>query len=176
MKLSTAALSLAIGFAAIATAAPASAQGVTFLKGQEPSQILAYRLGGTNVFNRTGEKVGTIADVALDANGQAQSVVLSVGGFLGVGRKYVGVPFSAVRIGPAVEAGRVIFVDVTKDQLKAAPSYKMTDPSRTDRAKKTATKWLNAAKDKAMELGNQAKDAVQDMREKMAKPAEGAKN
>ena len=192
MKLTTAALSVAIALAAIVPASSAGAEGISFVKTQEPTEIMAYRLGGTNVFNSKGEKIGTVADIALSASGQAKVMVLSVGGFLGINSKYVGIPFSDVKIGPAVEAGRVIFIDTTKEQLSAAPAYTIADPSRTDRAKNKAEKWFNVAKDKAIELGkqakdqavklgNDAKDAVKDMRENMddsskgaAKPADGA--
>ena len=121
-----------------------------------------------HVFDRMAEAART---GALGADGRATTVVLRVGGLAGVGAKLVAMPYSALKIGPVVEGGRVLLIDVSKEQLQAAPTYVATDPSSVDRAKKKASDWLKIAKDKAVELGKQAGDAVQGMREKAATPA-----
>ena len=46
---------------------------------------------GAKVYNAAKETVGTVQDVYLDAKGAVESVVVSVGGFLGVGTKNVAV-------------------------------------------------------------------------------------
>ena len=171
MKRSIAALALVGAMAIAGTAYVAHAQGVSFQKGQSQGELPIVRLSGTRVFNSKAEVIGTIGDVVLGADGRATTVVLRVGGLAGVGAKLVAMPYSALKIGPVVEGGRVLLIDVSKEQLQAAPAYVATDPSSVDRAKKKASDWLKIAKDKAVELGKQAGDAVQGMREKAATPA-----
>ncbi len=176
MKRSIAALALASTMAIAGTAYVAHAQqGIVFQKGQVQGELATARLAGTPVFNAKAEVVARISDIILGADGKASTVVLTVGGIVGVGGKTVAVPFSALKVGPVVEGSRVLLVDVTKEQLAAAPAYVVTDPGRIERARKKAGDWAKIAKDKAIELGKQAGDAVQGMREKMQTPAEAKK-
>jgi len=55
----------------------------------------AYR--GRDVFNRAGERIGSVADLIIDVDGKISAAILSVGSFLGLGEKEVAVPFSALR-------------------------------------------------------------------------------
>jgi sporulation protein YlmC with PRC-barrel domain len=158
--------------ASVAIVGSAMAADVSFLTGQQPTEWLAGRLVGTDVLNGQGEIIGKVSDVVLNGSGQVQAVVVGVGGFLGVGSKDVGVPFSAIKVGDVLESRRLVVLNVTKDQLKAAPTYKATDPSTADRLKKKASEWAKIAKDKAVELSKQAVDKVQEIRDQMQKPAE----
>lgn len=176
MKRSIAALALASTMAISGTAFVAQAQqGIAFQKGQSQGELATARLAGTAVFNAKAEVVARVSDVILGADGKAATVVLSVGGIAGVGGKQVGVPFSALKVGPVVEGSRVLLVDVTAEQLAAAPTYIVTDPGRIERARKKAGDWAKIAKDKAIELGKQAGEAVQGVREKIQTPAADAK-
>ena len=48
--------------------------------------IAASQVNGTNVYNRSGEKLGSIYDVVLEkSSGQAEYAIMSFGGFLGIG-------------------------------------------------------------------------------------------
>jgi sporulation protein YlmC with PRC-barrel domain len=78
---------------------------------------------GKTVKNASNENVGKIDDVYLDASGAVKLVVVSVGGFLGVGTKNVAVPWSDLKFG---RDGNDITVTTnwTKDSLKAMPDYK----------------------------------------------------
>ena len=174
MQRSIAGLGLVLAVS-VSTLAPASAQtGPGFQTSQQAGQVMTYRLGGTRVFNAKGEVIGTINDIVIDANGQAQTVVLGLGGFLGIGSKLVAVPFSSVKIGPVVESARVVLVDVTKEQLDKAPAYKGSDPGKGDRAQQKASEWAKIAKDQAIALGKQAGTAIEGVREKMSTPTPGA--
>jgi sporulation protein YlmC with PRC-barrel domain len=176
MRNSIAALALAASMAsATGAAAQTAPQKLTFVTEQAPGQVATVRLAGTRVFNGKGEVMGTIVDVVLDKEGKAQTVVLGLGGFLGLGRKDVAVPYSALRVGPVVEGSRVLLINATTEELKAATAYKFTEPSRTDRAQKKASEWINIAKEKALELGKQASEAVESMREKMSSEGEPKK-
>ena len=171
MKKMFSSLAAAAALAVLTPAIPAFAQGsVSFVPEQKSGEVMAYRLGGTRVFNGKGEVIGHIADVVLDAKGQAQTVVIGLGGVLGLGSKLVGVPYSAVKFGPVVESSRVVLLDMTVDQLNKAPAYKGTDPGKGDRAKQKASEWAKKAKDTAVQLSKQAGTAIEGMREKMSTP------
>lgn len=78
---------------------------------------------GAKVKNAAKETVGSVEDVYLDAKGTVDSVVVSVGGFLGVGSKNVAVKWSDLKVG---RDGKdlLLMTDWTKDSLKAMPDYK----------------------------------------------------
>jgi sporulation protein YlmC with PRC-barrel domain len=57
----------------------------------------ATKLSGVDVYNEANEKIGDVNDVILDKSGKAEKVILSVGGFLGIGERYVAVPFEKVK-------------------------------------------------------------------------------
>lgn len=78
---------------------------------------------GASVRNQAKETVGKIDDVFIDKSGAIKAVVVSVGGFLGVGAKDVAVKWEDIRFqrdGNSV----VLVTDWTKDSLKAMPDYK----------------------------------------------------
>ena len=78
---------------------------------------------GTNVRNQNNEIVGKVEDVYIDDRGAIKTVVVSVGGFLGVGTKDVAVNWSDIgrsRDGKSL----VLITNWTKDSLKAMPEYK----------------------------------------------------
>jgi sporulation protein YlmC with PRC-barrel domain len=90
------------------------------------SDYSASELIGTKVTNRANESVGEIADVMLDANQKVHAVIVSVGGFLGVGTRYVAVQPSSLTITKKDEKTYTAQMDTTKDALKAAPEFKYT--------------------------------------------------
>ena len=75
---------------------------------------------GATVVNEVDETVGTIDDLIVTPGGQAPYAVLSVGGFLGLGTKYVVLPFTNLQI---VDK-KIILPGGTKDALKALPDFK----------------------------------------------------
>jgi predicted O-methyltransferase YrrM len=62
---------------------------------------------------------GRVIDLLIDARGEVRAAVVEFGGFLGIGTRKIVVQWSAFRF-----AGDQITVDVSRDQLKAAPEYK----------------------------------------------------
>lgn len=83
--------------------------------------ISADKVEGTAVYNRSGERLGTVEDVMLDKiSGKVAFAVMSFGGFLGIGERYHPLPWSSLNYD--VQQGGYV-VDVTRDQLEAAPSY-----------------------------------------------------
>jgi sporulation protein YlmC with PRC-barrel domain len=84
-------------------------------KGFRASKVL----GGT-VVNDANETVGKIDDLIVTPNEQVPFAVLSVGGFLGMGSKYVVVPYSSLQ----VRDNKIVLPGATKDALKALPEFK----------------------------------------------------
>jgi sporulation protein YlmC with PRC-barrel domain len=60
-------------------------------------QWRASKLVGLNVYNEKNESLGDINDLLTDSQGKITQVVLGVGGFLGVGERYVAVPFEKMK-------------------------------------------------------------------------------
>ena len=83
----------------------------------------AEALMGKTVKNATNESVGKISDIYLDGSGAVKLVVVSVGGFLGVGSKDVAVPWTDMKFGRD-GSSITVMTNWTKDSLKAMPDYK----------------------------------------------------
>ena len=57
----------------------------------------ASKVVGLNVYNAQNEDVGSINDLLMDKSGSIKAAVISVGGFLGMGARYVAVPFDKIK-------------------------------------------------------------------------------
>src|SRR4051812_26444426 len=60
-------------------------------------EFRASKLSGVNVYNDANEKIGDINDVILDKSGKVESVILGVGGFLGMGEHLVAVSYDKLK-------------------------------------------------------------------------------
>lgn len=89
---------------------------------QSADEFRTSKLVGAKVYNTANENIGSIEDIVLKADGSLDEVVLSVGGFLGIGDKYVAVPFNNLKI-TREGTGVKIVTDGTKETLKAQPEY-----------------------------------------------------
>jgi sporulation protein YlmC with PRC-barrel domain len=92
----------------------------TFIAQQEGAQVLAAELMNVSVLDAEGNDIGDIEDLLVDPQGGVDGVVVSVGGFLGVGAKDVAVPWSAVQHSPEEQ---VVKLDVSRADLEAAPDF-----------------------------------------------------
>jgi hypothetical protein len=126
MKHSITLLTSATMFAA-ALSGTACSQGapqtVSLMKVDPQTVATGYRtskLVGSTVVNEAGETVGTIDDLIVTPNGTAPYAVLSIGGFLGMGTKYVVVPFPSLQ----VKDKKMVLPGATKDALRALPDFK----------------------------------------------------
>jgi type II secretory pathway pseudopilin PulG len=98
-----------------------------FIEVQDEAQFLADdEVIGKHVVNVNDEDVGTIADLVMDQDQKLVGVVLSVGGFLGIGDKWVAVPVDQIDF-PTDEQPARLLVAVTEDQLKNAPDFMTRD-------------------------------------------------
>jgi sporulation protein YlmC with PRC-barrel domain len=66
-----------------------------FITEQQGTQWRASKLIGLDVYGADNQKIGDVNDVLVDRQGNADAVVVGVGGFLGIGEKNVALPFSA---------------------------------------------------------------------------------
>lgn len=86
----------------------------------------ASSLIGTKVRDANKESIGKIDEIYLDKDAKVTDVVISVGGFLGVGSKDVAVKWSDIAIGQE-DNSLVLTTSLTKDALMALPDYTKTD-------------------------------------------------
>ena len=83
--------------------------------------IAAEKVKGTDVYNRAGEKLGSVEDIMIDkVSGRAIYAVMSFGGFLGMGEKHHPLPWATLKY-DTQKGGYVVNLD--KKQLEGAPSY-----------------------------------------------------
>jgi hypothetical protein len=83
--------------------------------------ILASRVVGTPVFDRSGTRLGHVADVSIDkASGKTIYAIMSFGGFLGIGESYHPLPWRVLTYDTSL-GGYVI--DVDRSRLERAPRY-----------------------------------------------------
>jgi len=76
---------------------------------------------GTDVKDPAGQTIGEIDDVLLDSAGRVDSVVVTVGGFMGMGGRDVEVRWSDLK---SIDAGNEVTVDMTAMQLRQRPEYR----------------------------------------------------
>jgi hypothetical protein len=106
---------------------PALSQGtpqtLSLMKVDPQSLATGYRttkIVGSSVVNEVNETVGTIDDLIVTPGDKVPFAVLSVGGFLGMGTKYVVVPFNSIQ----VRDNKMVLAGATKEALKNLPEFK----------------------------------------------------
>lgn len=100
--------------------APADAKFSTVAK----DEMFSSKLKGLNITNQANETVGEITDLAFK-NDKIAAMILSVGGFLGIGEHYVAVSPASVNVKYDEKNSKwVATMNTTKDALKAAPEFK----------------------------------------------------
>jgi sporulation protein YlmC with PRC-barrel domain len=73
------------------------------------------------ITNSAGEKLGKVDNLLINhQSSEIRFVVLSFGGFLGVGDKEVAIPWNQVAIDTA---NRAVIIDIPRDQLQRAPDF-----------------------------------------------------
>lgn len=82
---------------------------------------------GKEVVSSLGEKMGRIIDILVDRNGRVRGAVIDFGGFLGVGVRKIVVDWRDLHFSPSEHTSR-ISVDLTRDQVKAAPEFQEGKP------------------------------------------------
>ena len=109
-----------------ALSGPAFSQGapqtVSLMKVDPQSIATGYRMSkivGSTVVNEANVTVGTINDLIITSSEKVPFAVLSVGGFLGMDKKYVVVAFSSLE----VQDKRIVLPGATKESLTNLPEF-----------------------------------------------------
>ncbi len=122
------------------TPGTSSAPAASTVSASENITVTAYYK--QNVYDNDNNKIGQIVDVLVSKDGKINNLVIGAGGFLGMGKHDVMVPFSAVKMVKDDQTPRNdpkaknrdrersastsyrLVMDTTKDKLKAAPGVK----------------------------------------------------
>ncbi|MEH6646684.1 PRC-barrel domain-containing protein [Sulfitobacter sp.] len=105
-----------------------------------PTDFLASNLIGMRIYNVEADMdtsaymnadaetewndIGEINDVLITADGKVSSVILGVGGFLGIGERDVSVPMSAIEVLTEEDGeDRFLVVKTSKEELEATPAF-----------------------------------------------------
>ena len=78
---------------------------------------------GADVIGAEAEKVAEVETVLTDSDGKIASLVVNVGGFLGIGEKPVEVPVADLRIEQDAEAKFRVSTNYTEDELEAMQEF-----------------------------------------------------
>jgi len=96
---------------------------ITVLNKHEVEGVL-----GRDVRSAAAEDMGRIVDVLVDRAGQVRAAIIDFGGFLGVGSRRIAVDWNALHFPQPGKPGERIALDLTRDQVKAAPEYRDGKP------------------------------------------------
>lgn len=93
--------------------------------------IASNKVEGTAVYNRQGEKLGSVENFMVDKrSGHAEYAVLSFGGLFGVGQDHYPLPWDVLTYD--TEKGGYV-VDLDKTVLEKAPRYRDDEQPSYDR-------------------------------------------
>jgi len=105
-------------------AQPVPKDGPSFVQVQN-TDMLSSNVVGLDIYNSQNDDIGKVQDIAFDASKKVTGYILSVGGFLGMGTRYVTVNPDAVMV--SYDAQNKVWkatMNATKDELKSAPEFK----------------------------------------------------
>lgn len=158
--------------AAVLSALPfaATAYAIDFVATQSAGERSTSSLIGLKVENAAGEALGDVNYFVIDNGGKITTIVVGVGGFLGVAEKNVGVPYSALTISTNADGKEIGKLDATKESLTAAPAYVWTEKSTAQRLKESAEELAKKAREGASSLADKAKKAADDMQAPASNP------
>jgi sporulation protein YlmC with PRC-barrel domain len=94
---------------------------------EETDRLIASdKVEGTKVYDRQGNKLGTVMNFMVDKRtGKAEYAVLQFGGILGIGNEYYPIPWEMLDYDPK-QHGYVI--EISKEKLERAPHYRDERP------------------------------------------------
>jgi hypothetical protein len=136
----------------IQSVAPVGTVRLTFYEVQ-PADIRASKLMDANVVNLNNENIGEIEDVVVDNGKTIKALIVSVGGFLGIGDHNVAIDPKSVTVTEQENGGVKIVVNTNKDELKNAPKVTMDDLNKTG----TSTSTTGSGQSSSTSTGAQDK-------------------
>ena len=102
---------------------PAPPASITIIGARDAHGVL-----GRDVRSAADENMGHILDIIVDRAGVVRAAVIDFGGFLGVGSRKIVVDWSALHFGRVANKSDSITLELTKEQVTAAPEYKEDKP------------------------------------------------
>ncbi|GLT10630.1 PRC-barrel domain-containing protein [Sulfitobacter porphyrae] len=90
---------------------------------QGENTILADDLMGSNVYSASGESIGEIDDLIVNLDGSVEGAVIGVGGFLGIGEKWVAVKLDSLSTQQDENGNVTLTSSATKADLEAAEPF-----------------------------------------------------
>lgn len=78
---------------------------------------------GSAVYDEAGERIGTVDDVIVDDSGAVSSVIVGVGGFLGIGEKHVAVPLKTLVTMRDEQGNLKLVSQAPKDAVSSMPAF-----------------------------------------------------
>ncbi|MBU6234731.1 MAG: PRC-barrel domain-containing protein [Alphaproteobacteria bacterium] len=81
------------------------------------------------VYNAAGKKIATVKDIILDENGQAQMVIISDGGILGVGDKLTAFDYGLIT---KLDANGDVIMPVSEDMIAKAAAFSYDNSEASD--------------------------------------------
>src|SRR5258708_3512639 len=102
---------------------PAPPPSVTVIGARE-----AYGVLGRDVRSPMDEDMGHIVDAMADRAGVGGAAVIDLGGFRGVGSRKIVVDWNALHFGRVADKSDSITLELTKEQVNAAPESKEDKP------------------------------------------------
>ncbi len=165
-----AALAIAAAFGAAGTSraqvAGATVIGITITEAERIATGWSVKKSilGRNVYSSAGEKVGKVEDLIIAPDRNVSYLIVSAGGFIGIGTHDVAIPAQQVK----EEGGRIVIPGATKDNVRAMPPFryaKITGEREVfiDRTEKD----LLVARERLAGLQAQAAEAAADVKGKL---------
>jgi sporulation protein YlmC with PRC-barrel domain len=94
----------------------------------QSTAIDANKLIGQSIYNAQEEKIGDVESVILNKDGTVRSVIVGVGGFLGLGSKSVAIDWGKLTV---ADNGERVTAGLTKEELQALPEYKYPENQKS---------------------------------------------
>jgi len=117
------ALALSTALTGVAIAQTAGPKFIT----PQSNDFVSSRVVGLDIYDNSNHNIGKIQDIVFDNSKTIKGYILSVGGFLGMGERYVAVDPSSVAVKYDDNDKKWhANMNATSDELKAAPEFKYT--------------------------------------------------
>jgi hypothetical protein len=119
------------------------AAGEAIIPEQTETQLTAEDLMGVPVVGPGDEEIGKVEDLIFDEQEKITGVVVGVGGFLGIGKKEVGLDWDqAKREEDQDSRTKRIVISLTKADLEAAPDFKTREEQKAEEEAAAAQQQL----------------------------------
>jgi sporulation protein YlmC with PRC-barrel domain len=107
--------------------------GDAIIPEQTETQLRAEDLMGIPVVGSGDEEIGKVEDLIFDEQEKITGVVVGVGGFLGIGKKEVGLDWNQANLEVDQDSGPTrIVIGLTKAELEAAPDFKTSEERKAE--------------------------------------------